>query len=84
VSKLKQEPGKDILMHGCGSLAREWARHGLVDEFQMWVHPVVWGRGDLRERIFHGAGDGIFLKLVDATTFASGVVILSYRAAEGE
>jgi dihydrofolate reductase len=78
VSRLKQEPGKGILMHGCGSLARELARNGLVDEFRMWVHPVVWGRGGPRERLFHGTDDGVFLELADATPLGSGVVILSY------
>lgn len=83
VSELKRQDGEGILMHGCGSLARELAQKGLVDEFRMWVHPVVWGRGDSRERLFHGADDGIFLELADTTPLASGVVILSYRPAQG-
>lgn len=78
VSRLKQQPGKDILMYGCGPLARTLMEHGLIDEFRMWVHPVFWGRG---ERLFNGEGDKTFLRLVDTTTFSSGVVILSYQPA---
>jgi riboflavin biosynthesis pyrimidine reductase len=65
-------------------LARTLNQHGLVDEFRMWVHPVVWGRGERRQRIFHGTDDGILLELMDTTTLASGVVILSYRPADGK
>jgi dihydrofolate reductase len=50
--------------------------HGLIDELRMWVHPVVWGSG---ERPFKDAGDRTFLRLVDTTTFGSGVVVLSYQ-----
>jgi hypothetical protein len=45
----------------------------------MWVHPVVWGSG---ERPFRDASDRTFLRLVDTTTFGSGVVILSYQPAQ--
>lgn len=82
VSELKRQSGKGILMHGCGSLACELAQNGLVDEFRIWVHPVVWGRGKPRERLFHGTDDGIFLELMHTTPLESGVVILSYRPAK--
>ena len=79
VSRLKQQPGQDILMYGYGDLTRTRMQHGLIDELRMWVHPVVWGSG---ERSFRDASDRTFLRLVDTTTFGSGVVILSYQPAQ--
>ena len=73
---LKQQPGQDILMYGYGDFTRTLMHHGLIDELRMWVHPVVWGSG---ERPFKDAGDRTFLRLVDTTTFGSGVVVLSYQ-----
>jgi dihydrofolate reductase len=79
VSRLKQQPGQDILMYGYGDLTRTRMQHGLIDELRMWVHPVVWGSG---ERPFRDASDRTFLRLVDTTTFGSGVVIHSYQPAQ--
>jgi dihydrofolate reductase len=76
VSDLKQQPGGDILMFGCGDLAYTLTRHGLVDEVQVWVHPVAVGPG---VRLFHDAGDLTALRLTGTSTLDSGVVVLSYR-----
>jgi dihydrofolate reductase len=64
-------------MYGCGGLARHLVRHGLVDEIRLWVHPVVWGRG---ERLFYD-GEAVPLKLVDSMSFGSGVTLLRYQPA---
>src|SRR6185312_11808660 len=45
VAQLKSEPGNDIIAHGGASFARSLVRLGLVDEFQLLVHPVALGRG---------------------------------------
>jgi dihydrofolate reductase len=71
VSKLKEQSGQDILKFGTGELDRTLIEHGLVDEFHFWVFPVVAGGGD---RLFDGL-DTTHLKLVDTTTFASGIVV---------
>lgn len=76
VSALKQQPGKDILMYGCGELARTLADQNLVDEFRLWVHPVVWGSG---ERLFKDPDEEVVLELADTTTFSTGVVVLTYE-----
>jgi dihydrofolate reductase len=78
VADLKRQPGGDILMYGCGGLAYTLTRHGLVDEVQVWVHPVAVGPG---VRLFHDAGDLIALRLAGTSTLDSGVVVLSYRPA---
>jgi dihydrofolate reductase len=77
VSKLKQEPGKNILIAGSGALAKSLMRHNLIDEIRMLVHPVAVGSG---KRLFEGAKESIGLKLVDMRPFESGVVALTYQA----
>jgi len=41
VTELKQELGGNLLSYGCGQLASELARRGVVDEVRLWVHPIV-------------------------------------------
>jgi dihydrofolate reductase len=45
VRALKQQPGGDLLMYGCGPVAKTLAAHDLLDEVRLWVHPVVLGTG---------------------------------------
>jgi dihydrofolate reductase len=78
VSRLKQQPGRDILVFGSGDLVSVLMRHGLVDEYRLMVFPVVVGSG---KRLF---GDGLettSLELVETKAFGSGVVVLTYRPA---
>jgi dihydrofolate reductase len=75
VSRLKREPGGNLLMYGCGGLARDLTRHGLVDEIRFFVHPVVFGGG---ERPFH-AGEPVPLQLIGTTTFRSGISLFCYQ-----
>lgn len=77
VADLKQRLDGDLLSFGCGGLARHLAGHGLVDEVWLWVHPVVFGRGD---QVFH-QGDPIKLTLIECTAFESGVTLQRYRPA---
>jgi len=78
VSRLKQQSGKDILVFGSGELVNTLMQHDLIDEYRLMVFPVVVGSG---QRLFEGASDKKALKLVGTKTFASGVVVLSYRPA---
>ena len=82
VTKLKQQPGKDILVFGSGALVNTLMRHGLIDEYRLMVFPVVVGGG---KRLF--GDDDIeptVLSLVETKTFGSGVVVLSYSPAVEE
>ena len=81
VSKLKQHPGQDILIYGSGNLVHALMQHHLIDEFRLWVHPIVLGGG---KRLFRDGGDTTVLRLVDSKTFRSGVVVLSYQPAGNE
>jgi len=79
VAKLKEEPGGPVLVIGSSQLARALLAHDLVDEYQLWLHPVVLGGG---KRLFSGSGGGrIDFRLVDSTTTGGGLVILTYRPA---
>jgi dihydrofolate reductase len=81
VSKLKQQPGQDILIYGSGDLVHTLMRHNLIDEYRIWVHPIVLGSG---KRLFRGGSDTTVLRLVDTKTFGSGVIVLSYQPARKE
>jgi dihydrofolate reductase len=77
VSKLRNSPGKDILVYGSGRLVHLLAQHGLIDEYRLMVYPVVLGRGG---RLFP-EGSKANLSLVEARTFGSGIVLLRYETA---
>jgi dihydrofolate reductase len=52
---------------------------GLIDEYQLLVHPIVLGSG---KRLFRDGSNTTALRLVETKTFSSGVVLLSYQPAE--
>ena len=76
VAKLKQQPGRDLVMYGSHDLMHSLLGHDLIDEFRLWVHPVVLGRG---RRFFEEGIEHLNLDLVDATVIPPGVAILTYR-----
>lgn len=75
IAALKEQPGKDISISGSATLVRSLLRDNLLDELRLMVHPVVVGSG---RRLFEGDGGQKALKLVDSTTFSTGVVSLTY------
>ena len=79
VSRLKQQPGKDILVFGSTEVVNALVRHGLVDEFRLMVFPIVLGGG---KRLFEDAGEQRALSLVDTKTFNTDVVVLTYEPAQ--
>ena len=81
LTKLKQQPGKDISIVGSGTLVRTLLRDGLLDELQLLVHPIVVGRG---KRLFTDESGHKPLQLVDAKTFSTGVLALTYQPAGQE
>jgi dihydrofolate reductase len=76
VSRLKQQPGQDILVFGSCELVYTLTELDLVDEYRLMVFPIVLGSG---KRIFRDGGEQKILKLVETKIFASGVVVLSYE-----
>lgn len=80
VQKLKQQPGKDVLVYGSGELVNTLLRHDLVNELRLMVHPVVLGSG---KRLFDDTAETMkVLKLAESRTFPSGIVLLSYHPAK--
>jgi dihydrofolate reductase len=80
VSKLKAEPGGNILVAGSVQLVRTLLDNDLVDELRLMVFPVVLGKG---KRLFDDGLGKSALKLVEARAVGpEGVVVLVYRPAE--
>jgi len=73
VAALKEEPGANLLKFGTGELSRTLLENRLVDEYHLWVFPVLAARG---ERLFEGVE--ATLELQDLTRFGSGIVVLRY------
>jgi len=80
VSKLKQQPGRDVVIHGSPTLIRSLLPHDLIDEYRLLVYPIVLGRG---KRLFDEASQAK-LKLAESETFSKGVVKLVYRRNDKE
>ena len=76
VSKLKQQPGQDILVAGSGELVAALRQHDLIDEYRLLVHPIVVGGG---KRLFRDGMNKEALRLVESKCFSSGVVALTYQ-----
>ena len=76
IQKLKQQPGKDLVIFGSPGLAQTFMRLGLIDEYRLTVNPVVLGRGI---PLFKEIKDRINLRLINAKTFNSGVVGFHYE-----
>ena len=76
VGRLKDQDGPEIQVHGSGHLAQTLISHDLVDEYRLWVFPLVLGTG---KRLFAEGTVPTGLQLVDSKTSSTGVVIGTYR-----
>jgi dihydrofolate reductase len=74
---LKAQAGGDLVLGGA-NLAATFMRHDLIDEFRIYVHPVVIGRG---RRLFEPSDAQISLRLAETRSFGNGVVLLRYERA---
>ncbi len=77
VTRLKEEPGKDLVILGSGELVQSLMRRNLVDEYVLLIHPLVLGSG---RRLFTDGGAFAALRLVGTKTTTTGVVIATYAA----
>ncbi len=78
VSKLRQKPGKDIVVHGSAQLVQTLLENDLVDELRLMVYPVVLGSG---KRLFGDTTDKKPMRLVDSKTLGDGVILLTFQPA---
>jgi dihydrofolate reductase len=76
VARLKQQPGKDMVVLGSGELVQSLLRRDLVDQFMLLIHPLVLGSG---RRLFGDGGAPAALRLADTRTTTTGVVIATYQ-----
>jgi dihydrofolate reductase len=80
IEQLKREPGDNMLIYGSASLVRALTDFGLIDEYQVLIHPLLLGGG---KSLFQSVRDRTKLTLIESKTHPSGVVVLSYRRARG-
>lgn len=78
INKLKQQPGKNILIFGSPRASHSLLNLGLVDELWIFISPILIGEGT---SLFKNVPGLIKLRLLDTKSFASGVVALHYRKA---
>ena len=69
----------DLAILGSGELIQSLMPHGLIDEYLLLIHPLVFGTG---RRMFPDGGAPAALRLVDTVTTGTGVIIATYRPAQ--
>jgi len=76
VARLKQQPGKDLVIFGSGSIVSAFTLSGLIDDYRIFINPVVLGSG---KPLFQGLKEKLKLNLLKSKTFQCGVVLLHYE-----
>jgi dihydrofolate reductase len=78
VAELKRDDGPEIQVHGSANLVQTLLKHGLVDEFRLWLFPLVLGTG---KRLFADGTVPAGLRLVESMSSGTGVTIATYEPA---
>lgn len=76
ITKLKKQEGKDIIAYGGATFVSALIKHGLIDEFHLFINPTAIGNG---MSIFKELDSKQNLILVKSTSFACGIVVLNYE-----
>ena len=76
IGALKEKDGPELQVHGSANLIQTLLAHGLVDEFRLWIFPLVLGRG---KRLFDGGTLPAGVELVTSQASSTGVIIATYR-----
>jgi dihydrofolate reductase len=76
VTKLKKQAGQDIIAYGGATFVSALIKHGLIDEFHLFINPTAIGNG---MTIFKELGSKQNLTLVKSTSFDCGIVVLHYQ-----
>jgi dihydrofolate reductase len=76
IDKIKKQEGKNILIFGSPRASQSLLNHGLIDEFWLFVNPIILGQG---MALFKDVTGTTKLKLVESKTFACGVIALHYE-----
>ncbi|MDB5000453.1 MAG: bifunctional deaminase-reductase domain protein [Mucilaginibacter sp.] len=75
INELKQQSGKNIIVYGSGKLTEALTRHNLVDEYHIWIHPVVIERG---RALFKNLQGRLNIHPYKTKVFDTGVVLMCY------
>jgi dihydrofolate reductase len=78
VAELRRGPGRELQIHGSGVLARTLMAHDLIDEYRLWIYPVVLGSG---KRLFAEGSVPTAMTLTGTRTTRSGVAVHVYQPA---
>jgi dihydrofolate reductase len=76
IEAIKREPGKDVLVFGSGSIVSQLTEHGLIDEYQFVVNPILIGSGT---PLLGDASKTVRLSLLEAKAYPTGNVMLRYQ-----
>ena len=76
VEQMKQQNGKDMIIYGSGEIVSALMKANLVDEFHIWIHPVIIGKG---KTLFRDLTKDLKLDLFKTKKFSSGVVLFYYE-----
>ena len=75
IEAMKRQPGKDMIIFGSGSIVSQLTQHGLIDEYQFVVSPILLGSG---RPLLSGVSKSLRLDLLEAKKYPSGNVMLRY------
>ena len=75
IKTMKGQPGKDMIIFGSGSIVSQLTQHGLIDEYQFVVCPILLGSG---QPLLRGVSKRLRLELLEAKPLPSGDVMLRY------
>lgn len=76
IMKLKNQDGKDIIAYGGAGFVSELIKHGLIDEYHLFINPAVLGNG---MTIFNELKSRQYLTLIESRSFDCGIVVLHYE-----
>ncbi len=76
VRALKEEDGPELQVHGSAKLVQTLLEHGLIDEFRLYIFPLVLGKG---KRLFDGGTVPAGLDLASSQVSSTGVIMATYR-----
>ena len=79
ITRMKEQPGKNMVVLGSSELVWSLMKSRLIDEYRVWVNPIILGRG---KSLFGALDDRHKLKLAETKTFGSGLIELYLQASK--
>ena len=76
ISRMKDEPGKNIVIYGSADLLSTLSKFNLIDEYRVFVNPILLGNG---KPLFKNQKERLKLKLVGSRMYPTGVARIFYR-----